>query len=82
MSWKETFEGIQSITETLLLNPMDGVRALELENWTAANTANWLFMIIGSVAFVYWMLQLKKFNDNNEEQREIVSHSFLGEDVQ
>jgi len=38
---------------------------------------SWLFTIIGLVAFVYWMLQLKKFNDNNEEDKSITSHSYL-----
>jgi hypothetical protein len=34
-------------------------------------------MGIGVVAFVYWMLQLKSFNDNNEEDKSISSHSYL-----
>jgi hypothetical protein len=37
-------------------------------------------MLIGSVAFVYWMLQLKKFNDNKEEDTSSTSHSYLGGD--
>ena len=34
-------------------------------------------MIIGFVAMVYWMLQLKSFSDNNEEDKSISSHSYL-----
>lgn len=79
---KGFFEGIQSFVEGLALAPLDALRALELENWFAANIFNWLFMIIGSVAFVYWMKQLKGFNENKEENRSVVSHSFLAEDVQ
>ena len=36
-----------------------------------------LFVNIGMVAFVYWMLQLKKYNDNGEEDKSISSHSYL-----
>lgn len=78
MELKELFYGIQSINESLLTKPMDGVRALELENWFVANGANWFFMLIGFVSMVYWLLQLKKFNDNGEEVRTSTSHSFLG----
>jgi hypothetical protein len=39
---------------------------------------SWLLMAIGFVAFIYWMGQLKKFNDNNEEDKSSTSHSFLG----
>jgi len=79
---KGLFEGIQSFVEGLALAPLDALRALELENWFAANTLNWIFMLIAMVAFVYWMKQLKGFNENKEENRSVVSHSFLAEDVQ
>ncbi|MFC5047724.1 uracil phosphoribosyltransferase [Aquimarina hainanensis] len=75
---KEFFEGIQSLFENVLFLPMHYFRSLELENWTMANIMNWLFMLIGFVAFIYWMKQLQKFNDNNEEDRDQTSHSFLG----
>ncbi|MEP5256046.1 MULTISPECIES: DUF6341 family protein [Winogradskyella] len=74
---KDFFYAIQDLFVNVLLAPLDGLRALELENWFSANILNWLFMAIGVVAFVYWMLQLKKFNDNNEENKSISSHSYL-----
>jgi len=77
---KDFFYAIQDLFVDVLFLPFDGLRALELENWTAANVMNWFFMLIGSVAFVYWMLQLKKFNDNNEEDTSSTSHSYLGGD--
>ncbi|MCH9661781.1 MAG: uracil phosphoribosyltransferase [Bacteroidetes bacterium] len=80
MSLKEIFYGIQDFTEQVLFTPFNALRSLELESWWSANIMSWLFTIIGFVAFTYWMLQLKKFNDNNEENRSQVSHSFLGED--
>ncbi|WP_179353381.1 DUF6341 family protein [Winogradskyella vidalii] len=74
---KDFFEGIADLFVNVLLAPFDALKALELENWFAANMFSWLFMFIGVVAFVYWMLQLKKFNENNEEDKSISSHSYL-----
>jgi hypothetical protein len=39
---------------------------------------SWVLMAIGFAAFIYWMGQLKKFNDNNEEDKSSTSHSYLG----
>ena len=78
MTWKEVFEGIQSITEDVLFAPFDALR-LGTESWTMSNIVNWLLMIIGFVACIYWMLQLKKFNANNEEDRSQTSHGYLGD---
>ncbi len=78
MSWKGFFEAIQSTTEAILLNPLDGLRALELNHWAMANILNWIFMLIGMVAFIYWMKQLKNYNDDGSEDRSSTSHQFLG----
>ncbi|MCF7559616.1 uracil phosphoribosyltransferase [Sabulilitoribacter multivorans] len=74
---KDFFYAIQDLFVNVLFAPFDALRALELENWFAANIVSWLFLIIGLVATVYWMGQLKIFNDNNEEDKSISSHSFL-----
>lgn len=74
---KDFFYAIQDLFVDVIFAPFDALRALELENWFAANTMSWIFIIIGLVAMVYWMLQLKKFNDNNEEDKSISSHSYL-----
>ena len=74
---KDFFYGIQDLFVDVLFAPFDALRSLELENWFAANVMSWIFMLIGFVAFVYWMLQLKSFNDNNEEDKSITSHSYL-----
>ena len=70
------FYAIEDLFVNVLFAPFDALRALELENWTAANVVNWILMIIGFVAFVYWMLELKKYNDNNEEDKSISAHSY------
>ncbi len=75
---KEFFEGIASLFEDVLFIPFDLLRDLELESWFLANFLNWIFIVIAFVAFVFWMLQLKKFNDANEEDRDPTAHSFLG----
>lgn len=74
---KDFFYGIQDLFVDVLFTPFDALRALELENWFSANTMSWIFIAIGSVAFIYWMLQLKKYNDNNEEDKSVSAHSYL-----
>lgn len=74
---KDLFYAIQDLFVNVLFAPFDALMALELENWFAANFMSWFFMAIGIAAFVYWMLQLKKANDNGEEDKSITSHSYL-----
>ncbi|RSK41497.1 DUF6341 family protein [Mangrovimonas spongiae] len=74
---KDFFYAIQDLFVNVLFAPLDALRALELDNWFAANGLNWFFMLIGFVAFIYWMGQLKKFNDNNEENKSITAHKYL-----
>ncbi|MAP54397.1 uracil phosphoribosyltransferase [Altibacter sp.] len=77
MTWKGFFEGIQSFAEDVLFLPYDALR-LGVDSWWVANIMSWLLMLIGVVAFIYWMGQLKKFNDNDEEDKSSTSHSYLG----
>jgi len=74
---KDLFEFIEDFFVNVAFSPFDALRALELENWFFANGINWLFSIICIVAVIYWMLQLKKFDNNNEEDKSISSHSYL-----
>jgi len=74
---KDFFYAIQDLFVNVLFAPFDALRSLELNNWFASNTISWLFLVIGLIAFVYWMGQLKKFNDSGEEDKSISSHSFL-----
>lgn len=74
---KDIFYAIQDLFVNVLFAPFDALRALELENWWTANIMSWLFIVVGFIAMVYWMLELKKFNDNNEEDKSISSHSYL-----
>ena len=72
---KSFFYGIEDLFVNVLFAPLDELRFME--SWTLSNILNWMFMLIGFVAFVYWMLELKKFNDNGEEDKSITSHSYL-----
>jgi len=74
---KDFFYAIQDLFVNVLFAPFDALRSLELENWYASNVMSWLFLVIGLIAFVYWMGQLKKFNDSGEEDKSISSHSYL-----
>lgn len=72
---KSFFYGIEDLFVNVLFAPLDALRFME--SWTLSNILNWIFMLIGFAAFVYWMLELKKFNDNGEEDKSISSHSYL-----
>jgi len=74
---KDFFYAIQDFFVNVLFSPFDALRALELENWWSANLLSWIFILIGMVAFVYWMLQLKEHSKNNEEDKSVTSHSYL-----
>ena len=74
---KDFFYAIQDLYVDVLFLPFDALRALELENRWAANALSWIITVIALVAFVYWMLQLKGFNDRGEEDKSITSHSYL-----
>ena len=43
---KSFFEAIQSLFVDFLLVPFDALAKLELTNWWAANTINWILIII------------------------------------
>lgn len=71
------FYGIGDLFSNFLLSPFDALAALELKNWWLANIFSWILILIAAVAFVYWMLELKKFDENGEEDKSISSHSYL-----
>lgn len=75
---KDLFEGIAWLFEEILFLPLNLLRELEQNSWFLANILNWVFIIIAFAAFIFWMKQLKRFNDNNEENRDPSAHSFLG----
>ncbi len=73
----EFFYGIGDLFTNYLLLPFDALMALELDNWWLANIFSWILILIAIAGFVYWMLELKKHDDNKEEDKSISSHSYL-----
>lgn len=69
------FEGIEDLFVNGLFWPFDFFRFME--NWWSSNAVNWIFVIIGIVAMAYWLKELKKFNDNGEEDKSITAHSYM-----
>lgn len=72
---KDFFYWIEELFVDCLFAPFDWLRFME--SWWAANTLNWIFMIIGFVAMVYWMLQLKGHAANGEEDKSVSAHSYI-----
>lgn len=69
------FYSIEDLFVNYLFAPYDMFRFME--SWWTANSINWVFSVVGFVAMLYWMKQLKIFNDNGEEDKSISSHSYL-----
>lgn len=69
------FEGLEDLFVNVLFWPYDFFRFME--NWWSSNLINWIFVILGFVAMVYWLMQLKSFNDRGEEDKSITAHSYL-----
>ena len=74
---KAFFEAIAWLFEEILFLPYDLLRQLENSSWTLANSVNWLFILIGFSALLYWILQLNLFDNNGEEDKDPSAHSFL-----
>ena len=74
---KNFFEGIAWLFEEILFLPYTLLRQLEETSWILANSVNWIFLLIGFAAMVYWVLQLNLFDQSGEENKDPSAHSFL-----
>ena len=74
---KAFFEGIAWLFEEILFLPYNILRELEQTSWLLADSVNWIFLIIGFSALIYWVLQLNLFDKNGEEDKDPSAHSFL-----
>ncbi|MFL2598521.1 MAG: DUF6341 family protein [Flavobacteriaceae bacterium] len=74
---KNFFEGIAWLFEEILFIPYNIMREIEVTSWTLSNSVNWIFMIVGFLAMVYWIVQLNIFDKNGEEDKDPSAHSFL-----
>lgn len=64
MSFKGFYEIIESLAENILFLPYNALRELQNDSWVLANAVSWILLIVGATAFIYWCLQLKKFNES------------------
>lgn len=74
---KNFFEGIAWLFEEILFLPYILLRELELTNWAFANSVNWIFLVVGFSAMIYWIIQLNLFDKKGEENKDTTAHSFL-----
>ena len=74
---KAFFESIAWLFEEILFLPYSFFREIELSSWTLANSVNWIFLVVGFSAMIYWILQLNLFDKNGEEDKNPSAHSFL-----
>ena len=74
---KAFFEGIAWLFEEILFFHYAFLRHLEEANWALANSVNWLFLIVGFSALIYWIVQLNLFDKSGEEDKDPSAHSFL-----
>ena len=75
--WKSFFEAIAYLFEEILLVPFNFLREMQLDSWWFANIVSWIFLFLCVIASIYWIKQLKLFDDRGEENKDISSHSFL-----
>ena len=74
---KDFFYSIAWLFEEILFFPFDLLRTIQYDSWFFANIMSWSFILIGMIGAIYWIKQLKKFDDNGEENRDITAHPFL-----
>ncbi len=74
---RSLWEAIQYLFVEIIFIPWDFFRELELSSWFGANIINWIFMIICTVATVYWIKQLRLHEESGEENQDTTAHSFL-----
>lgn len=72
MQWIDFWQAIEYLFVEILFIPLDWLRNLQFESWWLANMVSWVFILTGAAAFIYWMVQLNGFR---EEEKENASHS-------
>tara|TARA_B100000614_G_scaffold261986_1_gene293557 strand:+ start:6732 stop:6965 length:234 start_codon:yes stop_codon:yes gene_type:complete len=77
MNWKSFFESIAWLFENILFIPYESLRSLQLDSWWAANLVSWIFLLIGVIASIYWIYELRLSDKRGEERKDITAHTFL-----
>lgn len=66
------FHAIAWLFEKVLFLPLDALRDLQDSSWFFANILNWVFLLIGAAGFIYCIIGLKDYQD--EERRVADKH--------
>ena len=74
---KDFFYTIAWIFEEILFLPFDLLRKIQFDSWLLSNIMSVVVIIFGILGAIYWIKQLKKADDNKEENRDITAHPFL-----
>ncbi len=77
---KSFFEAIQWLFEEIFFAIHDVLRFAEIEpvwGWWVANIFNWILWGLICYYIYYWTIQIKKHEDNGEENQDTTAHSFL-----
>ncbi len=74
---RDFFEGIQWFFEDVAFAPFDKLREIQMDSWFFANILNWIFILIAIAALVYWLKELKRYRELDDENKEPTAHSFL-----
>lgn len=67
MELKDLFYGIEDFMVNIAFAPLDWLRSLQLESWLAANSINWIFILIMICALSFWTYKLGIFNEDEED---------------
>lgn len=62
---RDFFYGIQDLFENVLFVPFEALRFSN--GWWISNIINVLFIVIGFVAFFYWMKEMKKYDQEEKD---------------
>ena len=68
---KDFFYAIQDLFVNFLFKPFDALRNLAYDSWWLSNIISWILLAIGVVAFVYWMKQLKDFDEDTDSHQTV-----------
>lgn len=74
---RDFFEGIASFFEDFAFGPLNWLRETQYDSWWLANIFNWIFILIAVAALIYWLKELRKYDELDDEDREPTAHSFL-----
>ena len=74
---KDFFETIANLFEDFLFSPFQLLTHIELISWWVANGVSFIFFLVGIIAAIYWINQLRRFDKSGEEKKNFSAHSFL-----